>query len=551
MLTIEEAKKLHRALFEAEEYRRCEVMWRRIQDKQLPFLGELNGRETLTKKDRGIIDMTAWRADQIFSAGMANGSVPQTVQWFDFDVSFDDQRAKEIAEERRDIISLALNHSNFYSAVHYAYQELAFGQSPVGAFFDPTRGIIFENYSVGSYAYALDQFRNVTSFSVRKKFTYRQLAQKFGIEKCPEKVRSALKDNRGTESTVTCIWLLTSNPAIEHGAFGAQGKRYLSLYWVEGEREYISEGGFDAMPIAIAPYTVLPACNYGIGPGWFADSDCAMMYAQLRSAFGNMSLFEQPPLQAPSGVEVDYRPGMVTELNGTDAGKVESLFNIVPVFEAIFQTAKETEDKINSAYNVNLFAMLEQTKFDTQGRTAFELDLRQQEKMQQLAPIVTRINSEFLGKLIEIVYGYYENNGGFQDVPNEYEGVELEVNYVSPLAQVQKLSGLQSYEYLLNAVMQVSQVKPEIAGILDAETFVREYAERSGAPIKLLYDKQEYAEILQTQAQAAEEEKQVAQITTAAPAVRDYADAVKNASEFAADGNNPTVDQIMASIQQL
>ena len=395
------------------------------------------------------------------------------------------------------------------------------------------------------------QFRIVMTFTVKKKFTYRQLAHKFGFEKCPENIKTALKDKRSTESTVNCYWLVTLNPDIKHGAFGADGKRYLSLYWVEGEDNYISTGGFDVMPIAIAPYCVVPNCNYGIGPGWFADSDTAMMHAQLRNAFGNMELFSRPPVQAPSGVEVDYRPGTVTELNGVDMGKVESLFNIAPVFQAIFETAQATQSNIDSAYNVNLFAMLEQAKFDGQGRTAFELDLRQQEKMQQLSPIVTRINHEFLGRLIEVVYSYYERNNGFALVPPEYDGMNIEVKYVSPLAQVQKMSGLQAYEYLLNGLMQLAQLKPEIAGILDAETFIREYAGKTGAPSKLLYDKKEYSEILQQQAQAAEAEKQMAEITTAAPAVRDYTAAVANVNEMATDGSNPAVEQLLASLQQV
>lgn len=74
---------------------------------------------------------------------------------------------------------------------------------------------------------------------------------------------------------------------------------------------------------------------------------------------------------------------------------------------------------------------------------------------------------------------------------------------------------MEAYEYLLNMIMQVSQLKPEIAGILDAETFIREFGDKSGAPLKLLFDQKEYADILQQQAQAAEEEKQLAQITTA------------------------------------
>ena len=37
MISLSDAKKLHNALFEAEEYLRCRQMWLRIQDKQLPF----------------------------------------------------------------------------------------------------------------------------------------------------------------------------------------------------------------------------------------------------------------------------------------------------------------------------------------------------------------------------------------------------------------------------------------------------------------------------------------------------------------------------------
>lgn len=93
-ITYSDAKKLHSALFAAEEFSRHREMWLRIQAKQIPFLGELGQTDQLIKKDRGIVDMTAWRSNLIFAGGMANGSVPQTVQWFDFDVETEDQVAK-------------------------------------------------------------------------------------------------------------------------------------------------------------------------------------------------------------------------------------------------------------------------------------------------------------------------------------------------------------------------------------------------------------------------------------------------------------------------
>lgn len=67
-ITYSDAKKLHSALFAAEEFSRHREMWLRIQAKQIPFLGELGQTDQLIKKDRGIVDMTAWRSNLILQA---------------------------------------------------------------------------------------------------------------------------------------------------------------------------------------------------------------------------------------------------------------------------------------------------------------------------------------------------------------------------------------------------------------------------------------------------------------------------------------------------
>ena len=49
-ITYSDAKKLHSALFAAEEFSRHREMWLRIQAKQIPFLGELGQTDQLIKK---------------------------------------------------------------------------------------------------------------------------------------------------------------------------------------------------------------------------------------------------------------------------------------------------------------------------------------------------------------------------------------------------------------------------------------------------------------------------------------------------------------------
>ena len=171
VMKLEEAKRIHDELFNAKDYQNCLVMWRVSSSIKYLFLGELDGRDKMIKRDAGIIDGTAWRAAQIFAGGMTNGSVPQTVEWFDLQSRFaeDDQTLKAILQDQRDTINKALNASNFYSSIYSAILELSFGQSPRGSFFIPERGMVFENYSIGSYAYALDPWQEVTHFAVKRK----------------------------------------------------------------------------------------------------------------------------------------------------------------------------------------------------------------------------------------------------------------------------------------------------------------------------------------------------------------------------------------------
>lgn len=555
-ISFDETKQLHNEMFNTTDYLMCREMWLRIQDKQIPFLGELQARDKLTKKDRGIVDSAAWRANLTFAGGMVNGSVPQTVDWFDLasqDAGDEDQTLKEIIQARRNVVNIHFNNSNFYTAVHGSYLELPFGQSPVGTFFVPSKGFVFENYSIGSYAYSLDINQDVSGFAVKKEMTASQIAQKFGIEKLPDRLQDKIKEKRGFEAKENVYWLVILNPNPNKKSIGYDSKRFLSLYWLESANKFIHESGFDSCPIAVARYLAMPGSVYALGPGWFADSDTRIMYEMLKNAMGNMALFENPPLQAPSGVEVDYRPGAITELaqEAGAAGKVQSLFDIAPVFQQILEVKAGIEDKVNSAYNVNLFAMLEQAKFDASGRTAFEWNLRQQEKMQQLSPVITRINHEFLGKIIERVYGIIDVNGGFDAFPPQYEGRDIHINYISPLAQLQKMAGTQSFEMALAAIAQLGQIKPQAYNMLDEEEWLRPYYERIGAPLKTLRTHEEYQEILKQQAQAESEQKDMATAAQMAQPVESYTKAAANVQSMANDQTNAPLEQLLGELRQV
>ena len=77
--------------------------------------------------------------------------------------------------------------------------------------------------------------------------------------------------------------------------------------------------------------------------------------------------------------------------------------------------------------------------------TAREVMERTQEKLQQLGPVVERLLSEFLNPIIERVYSVLDRAGVFPPVEDEelldqLNGQEVKIEYISPLAQAQKMS---------------------------------------------------------------------------------------------------------------
>ena len=529
--------------------------WKRIRDKQLCFLGEFldfDEERQGMKRDRGVDDGEAWRACLVFAGGMASNAVPQSIQWFKLQFANEelegDWAARVNLDARLELLSRVLNGSNFYNAAHNAFLELPFGQAPVGLFEDAERGLFFENYPIGSYAYDVDGRGRPNCFAVRRRLNAYQLRQRFGEDSLPDSARNALKTGNGLRQSFDVCWLVERNQDYDFNKLGSEFQEWASYYWLDkGDDGFIRASGFRDFPVAIARYQVIGFQSYGLGPGWYADSDARMLYRLLKEAFSNMSLFTHPPLQAPAGTDVDYSPGAVSRLG--NVGKVEALFNVAPIFQQLLEVASGVRDKINRAYNVNLFTMLDQEDLRTTGRTAFELNLRNQEKLQQLGPVTERLNSEFLSAIIERSYAILERHGLFPPfaLGDEFQDEDISIEYLSPLVQAQKMAGTNSMNALFSLVAGVAQFVPETGKLMDWEVFVRTFAEKVGADAKLLKSPEVYRAELQALAQQAAQAAQVQQEAALAPAAEQYTNATKNVLEMSREGN-PALESLLGAI---
>ena len=181
--------------------------------------------------------------------------------------------------------------------------------------------------------------------------------------------------------------------------------------------------------------------------------------------------------------------------------------------------------------------------------TAREVLERTQEKMNILGPVVQRMQFEFLGRIIERVYNILDRERMFPEPEDEETAAmlaeqELKIEYISPLAQAQKMSGLVNIEQAVAFVAQIAQFNQDVLDKVDWNESVNRYFDMLGAPAAIKRTDDEFAQIQQQKQEAAEKAQQMQQAAQMAQMAAPAAQAAKNATEAAQDGN-PAMQQLL------
>lgn len=547
-------KRLMRRIKELYDARReYEERWKEIRDFQLPFVGDFDNTADKTnparRRDLKIAHGVAWQACQVFAAGIMSGLTPPSRQWFRFAYRRPELNmnveAMRVLDQRQEIVAYVLAKSNFYNSVHSCYMELPFGQAPMAVFYDAKNGVRFQHMTVGTYALGVDGYGKVNTFARKYEMTLRQIIDCFGAEHLPESMKN-FTDNEGMlAKKFTVYWIVEPNSDKLPDKIDRLNMPYRSIYWLENsqEQEFLYVGGFEEWPVPTARYLVNGHEAYGRGPGWFAEGDSKMLQLLKKDYLTAVELQIKPPMKGSAQLlnngGINLIPGGLTPVQDQVNQFVEPLFNVNLDLNAARETIVNTEDSIKRAYSADLFLMLD--NLDNNRMTAREVMERTQEKLQQLGPVTERMQDEFLSMIINRVYNIIDRAGGFPPIPDNLQDVltdaDIEVDYISPLAQAQKMSGLVNIEQALAQVAQMAQIWPEVVKKIDAFGTIGKYFEMLGVPAVIQRSDEEAAQMVAQEQQEMARQQEMQEGLAMAQAAAPAADAAKNLTEAANDTN--------------
>jgi hypothetical protein len=162
--------------------------------------------------------------------------------------------------------------------------------------------------------------------------------------------------------------------------------------------------------------------------------------------------------------------------------------------------------------------------------TATEVLQRNEEKMRLLGPVLGRLQAELLQPLISRSFALLLRAGLLPAPPEELQGQDIDIEYVSPLAKAQKLTDLQAMLRGFEILLQVSQVAP-VTDYLDSDAMVQYLVETAGLPARIIRGVDEVEEVRRAQAEQAAMQQQMQQQMLAAEAGGKIAPLVKATQE--------------------
>jgi hypothetical protein len=217
--------------------------------------------------------------------------------------------------------------------------------------------------------------------------------------------------------------------------------------------------------------------------------------------------------------DVDTLPGGITYVDAASAS-----VGIRPAYEVnldlshLLADIQDVRERIKSCFYADLFLML--ANGVDQRMTATEVAERHEEKLLMLGPVLERMHNEILDPLVDITFTRMVEAGIVPPPPQEMQGMELHVEFVSMLAQAQRAISTNAVDRFVSNLGAIAQMKPEVLDKFDADHWADAYSDMLGIDPELVVPGEKVAIIRKQRAQAVQAQQQLAAISQGADAAK-------------------------------
>jgi hypothetical protein len=488
------------------------------------------------KRNTKIIDSTGTQALRTMAAGMMSGMTSPARPWHRRKVANDDLMDRNdvrvwLANVER-IERAILNNSNFYNSMSTVYTELgAFGTAPLYRQQSYDTVVRFRPFTAGEYVIAEDQYGNIDTLGRYFTMTVAQVVEKFGVIPGTRDIdwsgisstTHKLWDSKQYDELVQIIHMIEPRRADErdYGKRDQMNMPFKSCYMEYGGDgdKLLFEGGYRRFPAYVPRWDVLHGEVYGRCPGMDTLGDIKQLQHQQKRKAQAIDKMVNPPMVAPvslRGKPTSTLPGANTYVDPVQGSQgFQPAYLVQPRINEMMMDIQEVQGRIQRGFYADLFAMM--INSDRRQMTATEVVERHEEKLVLLGPVLQRLNVELLNPLLDDVFDFALEADLLPEPPEVLQGSELQVEYISLLAQAQQAVAASGIERAMGFAGNLVAVFPDIVDNINADEAYRQYADTLGVSPDITRDSEQVAAMRQArqeqqaQMQTMEQASQLAQ----------------------------------------
>jgi hypothetical protein len=507
--------------------------WQELTSYILPR----NGRYFRQDRDRGyrrhnnIYDSTGTRALRVLGAGMMSGATSPARQWFRLATPDPELNSYEPVKLWLDDVTKRMQRvfqkSNTYNALHQMYEELGtFGTAATILLPDYQSVIHHYPLTCGEYCISTDAKGRVCTLYREFEMTVSQVVKEFGLEKCSVSVQNMYRTGN-LDQWVPVIHCIEPRADRDMGKRDAKNMPWGSYYFEIGGEDgvFLRESGFQYFPALCPRWSVIGGDIYGNSPGMEALGDIKQLqHEQLRKAQA-IDYQTKPPLQVPASMknrDVETLPGGVSYYDGQSNG-IKTAFEVNLNLQYLLNDIMDCRERVRGSFYADLFLMLANTP--NTRMTATEVAERHEEKLLMLGPVLERLHNELLSPLVDITFTRMIAAGALPPAPQELQGMDLNVEFVSMLAQAQRAIGTNAVDRFVGNLGAIARMKPDILDKFDQDQWADVYADMLGVDPSLIIADKEVAVLRDARNQAMAAKEQAAAMQQTSQSVKNMAQA--------------------------
>jgi len=466
------------------------------------YVAPLSGRFFYTDANKGnkvqrqkkVYDTTAKRSLTVLSAGLMAGMTSPARPWFRLALSdrvlMERHDVKTWLQDVTDQMREVFSRSNTYRALHQMYYELgAFGTAASVVMPDFDNVIHLYPLTIGEYCLATNEKGIVNTLYREFNMTVGQMVSQFGKDNCSMQVQQQY-DRGNLDQWVPVHHVIEPRLGRDITKLDNRNMKFKSVYYELGGQvdpnKLLSESGYKRFRALAARWNVTGNDVYGTGPGHDALPDIRQLqFEQLRKGQA-IDYQVQPPLAVPASLReagINRLPGGVQFVDSVGPeNTIRSMFEVNLNLQHLMESIYDVRSRIKSNFYEDLFLMLAN---DTRsGITATEVAERHEEKLLMLGPVLERLHNELLDPLIDSTFEALSEAGALPPIPDALRGMDINVEYVSVLAQAQRAVGLASYDRAIATVGAIAGATqdPTVWDKLDTDQIIDEYTDALGLP---------------------------------------------------------------------